>query len=246
MPQELLPPLALNDWWETRDRIHLYVRLLGAVRQALTPRQKHGAHASLRTTAVGLTTTPIPAGRFTLEMSLDFTTHMASVKTSRGDWHDVVLEGQSPRMFLAEMQASLDELGLVVAFDEALFSSDEDIVYDEEAVERFWQALSMVDIWLQGFKSEFRGETGPVQLLPHHFDLVLMWLTGRLLPDQDPDDPEKADEQLTFGFSTGDEGIEEPYFYNLVYPWPAAIMSQTITGRCQLDGRWLPRLGHAL
>ena len=228
MPHKLLPPLALNDWWETRDRIQLYARLLGALCQHLAPRQKHGFHAGLQTTAVGLTTTPLPAGRFTLEMSLDFSTHMASVKTSRGDWHDVVLEGQSPRMFLAEMKASLEELGLAVALDETPFRSDEDIDYDEEAVDRFWQALSQIDSWLKAFKADFRGETGPVQLYPDEFDLSLLWLTGRLLPDQDPDDPEKADEHVLFGFSTGDEGINEPYFYNMVYPWPDTIVGQAL------------------
>jgi hypothetical protein len=35
--------------------------------------------------------------------------------------------------------------------------------------------------------------------------------------------PCDADEQMNFGFSTGDGGIPEPYFYATAYPLPAAL-----------------------
>ena len=223
MPQELLPPLVLADWWETRDRIHLYSRLIGEVRQRLTPKQKHWWHATLHTSAVGLTTTPIPAGNRTLEISFDFTTHLASVKTSRGDWHDIALEGQAPQLFYQAISASLEELDLAPALNQELHSGDDDIDYDEDAVERFWQALSQIDCWLKEFRSHFRGETSPVHLFPHHFDLAMTSFTGRIVPDQDPDDAEYADEQVSFGFATGDETVDEAYFYNSAYPFPDGL-----------------------
>jgi hypothetical protein len=62
-----------------------------------------------------------------------------------------------------------------------------------------------------------------VQLWPHHFDLALLWFSGRLVPGQEAADEESADEQMNFGFSTGDEGIANPYFYATAYPWPEGM-----------------------
>jgi hypothetical protein len=46
-------------------------------------------------------------------------------------------------------------------------------------VERYWQALAQIDILLKQFRGELREETSPVQLWPHHFDLSLVWFSGR-------------------------------------------------------------------
>ena len=53
---------------------------------------------------------------------------------------------------------------------------------------------------------------------PGHFDLAMMWLPGEKIPGQDPQDEEYLDKQMNFGFTLGDEGIPEPYFYVTAYP----------------------------
>jgi|SRR5581483_1228782 len=65
-----------------------------------------------------------------------------------------------------------------------------------------------------------RGMGGWLKGGSHHFDLALLWFSGRKVPGQDPNDAENADEQMNFGFSVGDEGIPEPYFYITAYPLP--------------------------
>jgi len=90
-------------------------------------------------------------------------------------------------------------------------------------VEDYWQTLSQIDLLLKQFRGELREECSPVQIWPHHFDLSLVWFSGRLVPDVDPADAENADEQMAFGFSTGDEGIPEAYFYITAYPWPQGL-----------------------
>jgi hypothetical protein len=95
-------------------------------------------------------------------------------------------------------------------------------------VRSFWRTLAQIDAVLKEFRAGLRRESSPVQLWPHHFDLALNWFSGRLVPDQDPDDAEYADEQMNFGFSTGDEGIPEPYFYVTAYPVPAGWMEATL------------------
>jgi hypothetical protein len=223
MAQRRFPPLPLAEWRDTRDTIHHYSQVLGAVRRSLMPPQKHWWHISLRAAAVGLTTTPIPAGGMTFEMLLDLTTHELGISTSEGDWWDMSLRGQSVHQFYRDTLEALRTLGIQIEIDSKKFEDRERRTYDTIAVEDYWQALSQIDILLKQFKGELRQETSPVQLWPHHFDLSLVWFSGRLVPGQDPNDPENADEQMGFGFSTGDEGIREPYFYVTAYPWPEGL-----------------------
>jgi hypothetical protein len=90
--------------------------------------------------------------------------------------------------------------------------------YDSKAAEHYWQALSRIDSVLKRFKRHLDSVTSPVQMWPHHFDLAMAWFTGRMVPGIDPKDEESADEQMNFGFSTGDENIPDPYFYITAYP----------------------------
>ena len=65
-------------------------------------------------------------------------------------------------------------------------------------------------------------------LWPHHFDLAMMWLPGEKIPGQDPADEEQSDKQMNFGFTFGDGGIAEPYFYITAYPLPEAFPGLTL------------------
>lgn len=97
------------------------------------------------------------------------------------------------------------------------------LAYDPAAAHQLWQVLSQVDLALKAFRATLRQETSPVQLWPHHFDLAMLWFSGRPVPDQDRDQEKWADEQMNYGFSTGDAGIPEPYFYATAYPSPAGL-----------------------
>ena len=218
MSDTIFPPLPLAEWQETRDTIAGYAQLTGKIRRALTPHQKHWWHVSLRTAATGLTTTPMPAGSKTLELLLDFTDHQLHITTSHGERRQIPVHGQSAGAFKDETLAVLSELGVEPQIDHSLFPDEGAAAYDRAAVARFWQALSQVDTVFKTFRHGFRGESSPVQLWPHHFDLAVVWFSGRLVPDQDPADPEYADEQMNFGFVPGDGGIPEPYFYITAYP----------------------------
>lgn len=223
MAQSVFPLLPPEELRPSRDTIHVYSQLLGAVRRALTPPQKHWWHISLQATAAGLTTTPIPCDDLTFELALDLTTHEFCISTSNGDWWDMTLRGQSGREFVEETLSALDTLGVEVDVDRSQFDDGSRRAYDTTVVEDYWQAASQIDVLLKQFKGELREETSPVQLWPHHFDFSLVWFSGRLVPGEDPQDAENADEQMAFGFSTGDGGIPEPYFYITAYPWQDAL-----------------------
>lgn len=224
MSQNDFPSLKLANWQPTRDTIHQYARVIGKIRQALAPRQKHWWHISLRAAATGLSTTPIWAGSMSFELLLDFVNHKLVITTSRGEqWHKP-LRGQSVAAFCEETLATLAGLDIKPDLNRSLFTDTTPGIYQPADAERFWQALSQIDAIFKKFKGELRQETSPVQLWPHHFDLAMLWLSGRLIPGQDPQDEENADEQMNFGFALGDESIPEPYFYITAYPLPDGLL----------------------
>lgn len=78
----------------------------------------------------------------------------------------------------------------------------------------------------------------PVPCWPDHFDLAVAVRLGAAGARARPDLPK--DVTVTLGFSPGDAGIPEPYFY--VTPWPvppagfASLPPAPPGGRWQLDG----------
>jgi hypothetical protein len=112
--------------------------------------------------------------------------------------------------------------------DLSFFDDDTPLAYDPVAAQQLWLVLSQANSVLRRFQGEVRGETSSVQLWPHHFDLALLWLTGNLVEGQDPDEPEFADEQMNFGFVTGDYAIPEPYFYVTAYPLPDQLTNSEL------------------
>lgn len=227
MLQSEFPAMPLDSWRATRDTITTYSKVIGKIRRALTPKQKHWWHISLRATATGLTTTPIPTGAdalpHTFEMQLDFTRHELRITNSLGGVAHVALHGQSAADFCRESLHALAGMGIHPNIDESQFSDTTPGTYDQGAVGRFWKAFSQIDSILKEFKGTLRRETGPVQLWPHHFDHAFLWFSGRLVPGYDPENEEYADEQMNFGFSTGDGSINDAYFYITAYPWPDGL-----------------------
>jgi hypothetical protein len=102
----------------------------------------------------------------------------------------------------------------------AAFDGDEILPYDIAAISRFRQVINWVDSVFKTFKGGLREETSPVQIFPHHLDVSMNWFSGRLVSGFDPADEENADEQMNFGFVTGDHSIPDAYFYATAYPAP--------------------------
>lgn len=211
----------------TFETLHHYARALGAVRRAFTPPQRHWSHVSLRVNASGLTTTPIPFSSHLFELALDMATQQLVIATSKGERVELPLRGQPLSRFWQELQGALNSLGIQDKMTKPDYP-DAAPHYDAARVASYWRALSQIDILLKQFQGELRGATGPVQFWSHHFDLAMLWFSGRLVPGQDPNDEENADEQMNFGFSVGDDGIPEPYFYITAYPLPDGLVGSPL------------------
>lgn len=218
------PELDLEGWRATRDTLQGYCKVLGAIRRAASSRQRHWGHVTLHSAADGLTTTPIPAGESSFELRLALVRSQLEIVTSDGERQALALEGQSSARLYSEIQRVLEDLDLWTEVDASSFVDHSASEWDREAIDRFWRAWVRIDALFKKFKGEQRQETSPVQLFPHHFDLAMSWYSGRRVPARDPADEDASDEQMTFGFSTGDAGFPEPYFYATAYPQPEGFI----------------------
>ncbi len=221
---------SLNDtaWHDTRDTIQLVSQLMGKIRRVTTPSQKHWWHVSLRCAAAGPYTTPMPCGVQTFDLLLDLTRHELALTTNQGERWNRPLSGTSIHALADDLLSHLARLKIDVPLDPALFDDELPLAYDAASAARLWSAFSQINSVLRRFQGEIRGETSPVQLWPHNFDLALLWMTGNLVEGQDPEIAESADEQMNFGFVTGDDWIREPYFYATVYPLPKGLVESAL------------------
>ncbi len=214
--------LDLMDWKDTRDIIKSYADLLVDIKSSFTPHQKNWEEHSLKVYAKGLTTTPVPVtvnGRIeTLDLNINLIEH--SLKIFCGDSRiSVPLENQSSRSFAKETIEGLKESGLDFRIHDNDYSSDNSGDYSSEKASAYWNALKQIYFVLLEFKGELIEETSSINFWPDHFDLAMLWFSGRLIPGQDPSNWDHSREQMNFGFSTGDEGMPEPYIYITAYPF---------------------------
>ncbi len=228
MSNPQFPTLTSALCQSSQKTLQTYAQVLGKVRRALTPPQRHWAHVSLRIGTAGLTTGPIAVGGSTFELMLNLAEHKLVITTSQGNqWHKPLV-GQSAADFCNESLAALAALGIEPEIDRTLFADTTPGTYHRAEVETYWQALTQIEATFKQFKGKLYGETSPIQLWPHHIDLAFLWFSGRLIPGQDPADEEYADEQMNFGFSPGDDSIPDPYFYITAYPMPEGLTDTSL------------------
>ncbi|HEX2202069.1 MAG TPA: DUF5996 family protein [Longimicrobium sp.] len=235
-PASSWPPLAISQWQDTRDTLHLWTQVVGKVRLALSPPVNHWWHVPLYVTARGLTTSPMPYGRRAFQMDFDFLDHALRIATCDGDVRQVALAPRSVADFHAEVMARLKEMGLDVEIwttpvelpDPVPFEDDHaHAAYDAGAAHRFWRALLDAERVMAAFRSGFVGKCSPVHFFWGSFDLAVTRFSGRLAPPH-PGAPNVADvvtreayshEVSSAGFWPG-SGETDAIFYSYAYPEP--------------------------
>ena len=221
-----LPDLDVQSISGTRDALHAYARVLGDWLKSCRPRRKHWWHASLRPSLAGLTTGVVNA-RVDFELELDLRQNQLLACTSDGARLVETLRGQPASEFAQVINDFLLTNGIDdgMAPAGALDSGSGFADYSAEHAYSVAQVLNSVSAAMAEFRAGIPEETSPIQLWPHHFDLSMLWLPGEKIPGQDPANEEYSDKQINFGFTFGDEGIPEPYFYVTAYPLPDAFES---------------------
>jgi len=224
MTTQTFPNLDAQSIAVSRDALQSYARVLGAWLKTCRPKRKHWWHVSLRPSLNGLTTGVIHAG-IDFELELNLRENLLHGWTSNDEVLTEKLHGQSAAELATNIQDFLIAAGIDNQFipEQSQHNTNGFANYSSEHAVTLAVALNSVAVAMESFRADIREETSPIQLWPHHFDLSMLWLPGEKIPGQDPANEEYADKQMNFGFTFGDEGLPEPYFYVTAYPLPDAF-----------------------
>lgn len=232
------PELPYEVWKDTCATLHLWTQVVGKIRLARSPWLNHGWHVALYVTARGLTTSPIPHGERTFELTFDFLDHSLDIAVSDGGRKQLPLKPQTVADFYAAVMAALRELSIPVEINErpseiadaVPFSSDTTHAsYDAEAAQRFWRALVQVDRVFKLFRTQFLGKCSPVHFFWGSFDLAVTRFSGRTAPAFENKMPgvsvdvmreAYSHEVSSAGFWPGGANHESAAFYSYAYPTP--------------------------
>src|SRR4051812_44436506 len=232
---ELWPGLPYDAWKDTYATLHMWTQIVGKIRMVQSPHLNHWWQVPLYVNARGLTTSAIPHGERTFEISFDFIDHELRIDTCNGPSHTIPLAPRSVASFYAEVMAALRSLGLEVKIttlpcevpDPIPFDRDTiHASYDPDCAHRFWSILVQADRILNKFRARFIGKTSPVHFFWGSFDLAVTRFSGRVAPPHPtvPGVPDSitreaySHEVSSCGLWPGGYGIESPVFYAYAYP----------------------------
>lgn len=239
------PALPYADWADTCTAIHLWTQIVGKYRLAHTPWVNHSWHATLYVTPRGLTTGTVPDGEGAVALTFDFREH-ALIGETLDRRERFPLEAMSVADFLDRATALVERLGGRMDIhgapnempDTKPFGEDTaQRPYDRQAVERFHQALVMIQQVFERFRTGFLGKVSPVHLFWGSFDLAVTRFSGRKAPLHPggvpalPDDIAQeaySHEVSSAGFWPGGAGVDEPMFYSYAYPAPGGFADRTV------------------
>ncbi|HEV8609287.1 MAG TPA: DUF5996 family protein [Thermoanaerobaculia bacterium] len=235
------PELALADWAETRDTLHLWTQIVGKVRLKQTPWINHAWNTTLYVTSRGLTTSPMPHGERVFQIDFDFIDQVVLVTTVEGERETIVLRPRTVASFYQELMGILNDLGLPVTIHPHaseipgetidLSQDTRHEAYDPDYAQRFWRVLVSSHRVLQRFRSPFQGKASPVHFFWGSFDLSLTLFSGRPATPVDMKMPHmprwvtrdaSIHEQAAFGFWPGNLGgaWKDAAFYAYAIPKP--------------------------
>jgi Family of unknown function (DUF5996) len=256
--QDAWPRLDGGDGAQTRQSLLLWGQVLGKTRLALSPMVNHWWQVSLRLTARGLTTTPMPVGERILDVELDLVDHRLVARTSDGRVEWMSLCDQPLSSFFAEYMRLLGALGvrpeispMVVEIpDRVLLDRDARLCrYDADWANRFFRALIQADRLLKIFRGRFVGKASPVHFFWGAGDLAATRFSGRPAPLHPGGIPHVNDavmqeaysqEVSSAGFWAGDARFPEAAFYAYAYPVPAGFQDAAVRPAA---ARFEPALG---
>ena len=232
------PALPFAEWQGTATTLHMWTQIVGKIRLTLSPWTNHSWHVTLYLTSRGLTTSPIPHGVRTFEITFDFIDNQLLIDTSDGERRTIELKPRSVADFYRAVMNNLDEIHLPVKINTlpneienpVPFEEDEEHrSYEPEYANRFWRVLVQSDRVFKEFRSRFCGKCSPVHFFWGSFDLAVTRFSGRQAPPHPGGIPHLPDaitreaysqEVSSLGFWPGNAAAPTPIFYSYAYPEP--------------------------
>jgi hypothetical protein len=240
------PELPYDAWKDTAATLQLWTQIAVKIRLALTPWLNHSWHVALYVTARGLTTGPMPADDRMLQIDFDFIDHVLWLRSSDGQFRQIMLKPTPVAEFYADVMIALKELGIAVKIstmpceiaDCIPFDRDtEHASYDAGYANRFWRILSRAHDVMARFRTGFLGKSSPVHFFWGSFDLAVTRFSGRRAPPHPGGVPHLPDsvareayshEVSSAGFWPGGGGIDYPAFYSYAYPAPEGFAAAKV------------------
>jgi hypothetical protein len=249
MPQraEVWPELPYAAWKDTCATLHLWTQVVGKVRLELTPWLNHSWHVTLRVSARGLITPPIPLAGRDLTFEFDFIDHVLWLRTSDGALRRIALRPMPVADFYADVMQALSELGIVVRINEMpseipdaiRFSEDRThAAYDRDYANRHFRVLAATNRVFAHFRTGFLGKASPVHFFWGSFDLAVTRFSGRPAPlitsSSTPNLPlgvmqeAYSHEVSSAGFWAGGGPIDYAAYYSYAYPEPEGFSAARV------------------
>lgn len=240
------PSLPLAAWQDTYETLHLWTQIVGKIRLALAPKLNHWWHSTLYVTPRGLTTSAIPYGTRTFEISFDFIDHHLQIQTSDGTTRTIALVPRSVADFYQDVIDTLHDLNIEVRIwtipqeiqnPISFEQDDKHAAYNPEYAQRFWRILVQADRVMTAFRSHFIGKSSPVHFFWGSFDLAVTRFSGERAPEHPGGVPHMADwvtreayshEVSSCGFWPGGGTVVDPVFYAYAYPTPQGFQDYLI------------------
>jgi hypothetical protein len=128
--------------------------------------------------------------------------------------------GLSATALAGQVLAAVAGLGLTADYAREKFENDEPREYDPAVAEKYLGVIVNINRIFKKHRATLSGAAGPVQVWPHGFDLSFEWFGTRMIEYEEHGQTQRAQAQLSLGFSPGEPNHPEPYFYS--NPWPFA------------------------
>src|SRR5262249_49536816 len=197
---------------------------------------------ALYVTARGLTTSPIPWHGGSFQIDFDFIDHVLWVRTSAGQFRQIMLKPTSVAEFYEDVMIALRELGIQVRITTmpceiaGAIPFEQDTLhkaYDADYANRFWRVLVSASDVFAPFPTAVFGKTSPVHFFWCSFELAVTRFSGRPAPRHPGVVPNLSDavaqeayshEVSSAGFWPGGGGpVDYAAFYSYAYPAPESF-----------------------
>lgn len=209
------PPIASSNWKNTRETLHKYCRLVGAIREVMSKPLPNALHTNLLLSKKGFTTSSILKDDSTtdkfFEVILDVSHRRLRIESNYREPLSIALTGQSLNALCDETCSLLTDIGIKPPLERPSFLEGVRGQFDSKPVKAYWKAVSSTKRVLKKIKSELGKETESIQLCVDNLALSLTWYCKDVYN-------ETLIEQIEMGFSPGDDRFDEAYFFISSFP----------------------------
>jgi hypothetical protein len=223
-----LVQLIYEDLVPARDYLRDVALVLGSLQRGFLQPHPHDWQHGLEVTMRGISTQAFMVNGEEVRASIDLVRNKVRLPGMKS----LSLEAcKGPELFQA-VQQWVHERAPEVQLEKPEFSGGK---FDSFQTGKYAHTLWWMHQQFRLIREQLTtGLASPILLYPHHFDLSLSWF------------PKDNEQQLSLGWSTGDDTIPEPYVYGTAYPeppdfkqiklpYPAYLQSKGFTGAILLD-----------